>query len=511
MVGRRLRRVEGMNERLESLRQKLAEVDDLGRVMRILGWDQQTMMPRSGAAARAHHLATMERVAHEQFTSPEIGALLDELRPYEDSLDPESDEASLIRVTRRDYEKAVRVPAALAAEIAHAASVAQNAWIDARAESDFARFLPHLERNVELKRRYIECFEPAGERYDVLLDDYEPGTTTAEVRSVFDRLKQRQIPLIASVQASTNGADGWALAGPFPVERQRQLEQVILERFGYDPGSWRIDPSPHPFATTVSSSDIRITTRHFEDNLGGLFASMHECGHGLYESGSPPELERTPLAGGVSLGVHESQSRLWENLVGRSLPFWRYAYPLLVEAFPEALQGVGLDQFHRAINLVRPSLIRVEADEVTYNLHVILRFELEQEIFEERLELRDLPDAWNARMHEYLGVEVPSDADGVLQDIHWSSGIFGYFPTYSLGNVMSVQIFEAAAAAMPDLEEQIEGGQFGALREWLRDRLHRFGRKFTPKETLERAAGAEIDPEPYLRYLERKTAAIYGA
>jgi carboxypeptidase Taq len=499
-----------MNEPLEALREKLAKVDDPGRIARILGWDQQTMMPRGGAEARAHHLATLERVVHEQFTSPEIGALLEELRPYEDSLDPESDEASLIRVTRRDYEKAVRVPPALTAEMAHASSVGQHVWVEARAADDFERFLPYLERNVELRRRYIDCFEPAPERYDILLDDYEHGTTTAEVRSVFDKLKQRLIPLIASVQGSTNGADGWTLAGPFPIDRQRRLEQEILSRFGYDATSWRIDPSAHPFATTISSTDIRITTRHYEDNLGGLFASMHECGHGLYEFGSPPELERTPLAGGVSLGVHESQSRLWENLVGRSLPFWRYAYPLLEDAFPDALAGVGMEQFHRAINLVRPSLIRVEADEVTYNLHVILRFELEQEIFEDRLELRELPEAWNARMHEYLGVDVPADGVGVLQDIHWSSGIFGYFPTYTLGNVMSVQIFDAASAALPDLEERIARGEFAPLREWLRTHLHRFGRKFTPKETLERAVGSAIDPGPYLGYLERKTAAIYG-
>lgn len=497
-----------MEKQLARLRERLAEVDDLGRAARVLGWDQQTMMPRGGAEARAYHLSTLERIAHERFTSPEIGELLEELAPYEASLDPDSVEASLIRVTRRDYEKAVRVPPSLAAEIAHAASIAQQAWVEARATSDFARFLPYLERNVELKRRYIECFDAPAERYDVLLDDYEPGATTAEVREIFARLKERLIPLIAEIQAS--GAEDVELTGPFPLERQKKLELVILERFGYDPERWRIDPAPHPFATTISGGDVRLTTRHDEDNLGGLFASMHECGHGLYEFGSAPELERTPLAGGVSLGVHESQSRLWENLVGRSMPFWRFAYPLLVEAFPEAVGDVPLERFYRAINAVRPSLIRVEADEVTYNLHVILRFELELDIFEERLELRDLPDAWNAKMHEYLGIEVPSDADGVLQDIHWSSGIFGYFPTYTLGNVMSVQIYEAAAADIADLEDEIARGEFGALREWLRERIHRHGRKYMPKETLERAIGSSIDTEPYLAYLERKARGIYG-
>jgi carboxypeptidase Taq len=318
------------------------------------------------------------------------------------------------------------------------------------------------------------------------------------------------VPLIAAVAEGGRPVDTSVLNGFFPVDRQLAFERSVIEGFGFNDESWRMDPSAHPFATNLSSRDIRITTRHFDDNLSGLFASMHESGHGLYEYGSDPELDRTPLAGGVSLGLHESQSRLWENLVGRSRPFWRRFYPDLQATFSEALGEVDEEAFYRAVNCVQPSLIRVEADEVTYGLHVILRFELEQELIEGRLELDDLPATWNQRMFEYLGVEVPNDADGVLQDIHWAGGILGYFPTYLLGSVMSVQIWEAAERAIPDLGEQIEAGDFEALREWLRETLHRHGRKFTPKETFFRVVGGPIDPEPYLAYLERKVEDVYG-
>ena len=499
-----------MEQRLQDLRARLAQVSDLGRVARVLGWDQQTMMPRGGVATRAEQLATVGHLAHELFTSADVGRLLEELRPYEEGLPADSDDASLIRVTRRDWEKARRVPADLRAETMRSASIAQQAWVEARAESDFSKFLPHLERNVELKRRYVECFEPAGEAYDVLLDDYEHGTTTAEVRTVFDRLKQELPPLVAAIGERADAVDDSFLRGPFPQEGQRAVGLSIIERFGFEAGSWRLDVAPHPFATSFATSDIRLTTRYNEGDLSSLFASMHECGHGLYERGVSPALERTPLASGVSLGLHESQSRLWENLVGRSLPFWRHFYPELAAAFPDVLGGVDVERFHRAVNRVRPSLIRVEADEATYSLHVILRFELEQEIVEGRLDLRDLPEAWNARMMEYLGVDVPDDAHGVLQDIHWAGGTFGYFPTYSLGTVMSVQIWEAARQAIPDLHAQIEAGELGGLREWLRESLHRHGRKLTPKETLERVAGGPIDPEPFLRYLKAKLGEIYG-
>jgi len=490
---------------------RLAEIHDLNKIGWVLGWDQRTMMPPKGAAVRAEQLATIGRVAHEKFTSDEVGRLLEDLRPYEESLPYDSDEASLIRVARRDWEKARRVPAALRAEMSRAASLANPVWIEARKKSDFALFLPSLQRNVELKHQYVECFDEAENIYDLLLDDYEHGMKTAEVKAIFDELKQELVPLIAAVAERGDAVDDACLHGYFPVEQQRAFCLSLIERFGFQNDSWRLDPTVHPFASNSATTDIRITTRYHEDYLGpALFGSMHECGHGLYENGVSPALERTPLCRGASLGLHESQSRMWENLVGRSRPFWKFFFPKLRATFPEQFKAVDAEAFYRAINKVQPSLIRVEADEATYGLHIILRFELEQEIMNGRLALKDLPEAWNARMKEYLGVGVPDDARGVLQDIHWSGGMLGYFPTYSLGNIISAQIWEKALAALPDLYDQFERGEFMALREWLRQNLHQHGRKFTPRETLEKVVGGPINVGPYVRYLRTKYEGIYG-
>jgi carboxypeptidase Taq len=488
------------NPTFDRLRTRLGEIHDLRSATALLYWDQQTIMPPAGAATRAEQVATLSRMTHELFVADETGRLLEELRPYEDSLDPESFEASLIRVTRRDYEKAVRVPAELRAEMSRAGSQGMQVWAKAKAESDFEAFLPALERNLELRFRYVECFDPAEEPYDVLLDDYEEGMKTAEVRRIFAELKEELVPLIAAVR----DREVEPLQGEFDVDAQRAISHEVLDRFGHRPDAWRLDPTLHPFASGGGIDDIRITTHYEPGDLESLFATMHEYGHGLYEHQVAPELDRTPLASGVSLGLHESQSRMWENLVGRSLPFWRFFYPRLQERFPRELGGLELDAFYRSVNQVQPSLIRIHADEVTYNLHVILRFELEQEILGGRVALRDLPEEWNRRMWDYLGVEVPDDAHGVLQDVHWSGGSMGYFPTYSLGNVMSVQIWERVREDLPELDEQVERGEFAPLREWLGERLHRHGRKYTPQETLERVAGGTIETGPYLRYLQDK-------
>ena len=495
----------------DELRRRLAEVSDLGRAASILGWDQQTMMPPRGAAGRAEELATLDRVTHEKFTSPEIGRLLDELADFEQEHPAESFEASLIRVTRRDWNKACKVPTELHSERTRASSLAHAVWVHARKENDFAAFLPVLRKNLELTRRYIACFEgDYDEPYDAVLDDFERDMRTAEVRTIFDYLKEHQAPIVKAV------ADAEPLPEPsprtFPIELQKQFELEVVRKFGFDDESWRLDPTVHPFASGAGTQDIRITTRYFEGNLDGLFATMHECGHGLYEHQIDPALDRSPLSHGTSLGLHESQSRMWENLVGRSQPFWRYFFPRLQELFPEAVRGYDAESWYREVNAVEPSLIRVEADEATYNLHIILRFELEQDLLAERFPLEQLPEEWNRRMWEYLGIEVPDDTRGVLQDVHWSGGSLGYFPTYALGNLISAQLWEKVALELPDLDEEFERGEFGALGEWLRDNLHRHGRKFTPSETLARATGgaARIDPEPYVRYLRRKVGAIYG-
>src|SRR5262249_18576517 len=433
-----------------------------------------------------------------------------ELRAYEETLDYDSVEACLLRFTRREYEKLRRVPAELEAETARSAAIAEQVWEQARRDSDFASFLPHLERNIDLRKQYIACFDKADEDYDHALDDFEPGMTTKEVRTVFDSLKQELPPLIEEVVARQDSVDDSFLQGEWAIEAQHEFERVVLDAFGYSKDSWRIDETEHPFEMSIAISDIRLTTRHHLSNLTAVFATMHEFGHGLYERQVDTSLDRTPLARGASLGLHESQSRMWENLVGRSLPFWRRFYPELQRLFPGHLEGVSAESFQRAVSKVRRSLIRIHADEVTYSLHIILRFELEQDMLSGTLAAADLPEAWDAKMEEYLGLDVPDVADGCLQDTHWASGIMGYFPTYALGNIVSAEIWERMLQDIPDVYDRIERGEFGPMRDWLREHLHRFGRMFMPKEMLERCVGGPLDTGPYLRYLRTKLGEIYG-
>ncbi|HEU5477287.1 MAG TPA: carboxypeptidase M32 [Gaiellaceae bacterium] len=494
-----------MADALEQLKERLAEVTDLNKVARLLSWDQQTMMPAAGTGHRADQTSTVQRLAHERFTDPAVGRLLDELRPREESLDPDSDDAALIRLVRRDYEKAVNVPGTLRAAIARAAAEARPVWVKAKAEADFPSFLPALERIVELKLEYVDCVaDGAAERYDALLDDYEPQTTTAEVRTLFAELKPPLVELIAALRE--RDVDDSFLHGDFSPDRQRALAHEVLELFGHRPDSWRLDPTEHPFASGPGRDDIRITTNYHPDSLESLFSTMHEYGHGLYGHQLPQHLERLPTGQACSLGIHESQSRLWENLVGRSLPFWRSFYPRLQETYPERFAQVELERFHAGIHAVRPGLIRIQADEVTYGMHIMLRFELEQDIVEGRVELHDLPQRWNERMWEYLGVEVPDDGHGVLQDVHWSGGSIGYFSTYLIGTVASVQIWEAARRDLPGLDEQVGRGDFAPLRDWLGEHVHALGRRYSPQETLRRATGSSLAAQPYLDYLRRTYA-----
>ena len=490
---------------LRRLQERLAEVDDLRKAATLLFWDQRVMMPPNGAPARAEAMATVSRLAQERFIAREIGQLLEDLRSLEESSDYDSFEASLIRMTRRDYEKATRVPPELVGELRRAATLALSAWAPAKEESNFEALRPYLEKNLELRQRYVECFEPAEESYDVLLDDYEPNMKTVEVRRIFERLKEQLPPLVREI-GEAGAVDDSFLAGSFDPEKQRAFGLDIVRRFGYTDEEWRLDPTPHPFMSSPGVGDIRLTTNFRPNDLTSLFATMHEFGHGVYEWGVDPSLARTPLGSGASLGLHESQSRTWENLVGRSRSLWRFFYPRLQELFSEQLGSVDEESFYRAVNKVAPSLIRIDADEVTYNMHIILRFELEQDLIEGRLDVKDLPDAWNARMDEYLGLEVPDDAHGVLQDMHWAGGSLGYFPTYALGNVMSVQIWERVKEDLGDLDERFERGEFGELRDWLREHLYRLGRKFTPQETIERVTGSPIDAASYVRYLREKLA-----
>lgn len=499
-----------MSDALTQLRAELARVADLAIAARVLEWDQLVMMPRGGAGTRAEGLATLDRLAHELFVRDQIGELLDRLDPEVADLDPDSDDACLVAVTRRDWEKARRVPAELRGELTKLASEGMEAWAEARANDDYASFRPWLDRTLELKHRYVACFPPADDPYDLLLDDFEPGMRTEEVRRVFGRLEPALRELVA---AAGDEEPEPFVAGPYPREVQHELSVEVVRAFGAGEDSFRLDPTVHPFCLSFGSQDIRLTTRYAEDDLhaSSLFSTMHEAGHGLYEHGGDPALDRTPLATGCSSALHESQSRLWENVVGRSLPFWRWLYPRFRDAFGDALADVPLERFHRAINRPRPSFIRVDADETTYGLHIILRFSLEQELLFGGLSTADLPEAWNARMEELVGVRPPNDRLGCLQDVHWSGGMFGYFPTYQLGNVLSAQIWERLAHDLPDAYEQVEQGSFGAIHEWLREHLYRHGRKFTPAVMIERLVGGPIDPEPYLRYLADKNASLAAA
>ncbi|HUG63882.1 MAG TPA: carboxypeptidase M32 [Gaiellaceae bacterium] len=490
-----------MEAALAELKERLAKLTDLRRTEALLIWDMQVFMPPGGAPTRAAQLATLEEIVHDRVVDDCFGELFEELAPLAASLPHDSDDASLIRVAHRDWDRARRVPTDLAVEFAQAAAESYEVWVKAREDSDFAAFRPSLERIIDLRQRYIECFAPYDDAYDVLLEDYEPGMRTSEIREVFSVLAPELRALVS--EHATDEEDAF-MHGPFSIAGQEALSRELCEAFGATWDQFRLDTTVHPFEVTFGLGDIRLTSRYSEDDLLALFTVMHECGHGLYEWGVSRSLERTPLCAGVSATLHESQSRLWENVVGRSLPFWSWFYPRLQETFPGQLGGVPLQSFHRAINRVRRSFIRVDADEMSYGLHVILRFELEQELLTGRLAVKDLPSAWNARFEDLMGIPVPNDSLGVLQDAHWSGGGFGYFPTYLLGTVLSVQIWEKARIAMPTLDEQIERGEFGELHAWLRENIYALGRKFTPAETVELAVGGPIDPQPYLAYLRDK-------
>ncbi len=496
---------------VEQLREWMAELTDLSNATHLLEWDQQTMMPARGAGGRAEALATLHRVSHEKFVSADTGRLLDGAQAALNGASPDSDDASLVRVTRRRWEKARRVPTELAADQARAASLGQEAWVQARAESDFPAFAPYLERNLELARRYVDCFDEFDCAYDALLDDYEPGMKTAEVARLFADLKSELVPLIATLGDLSDRVDASWLHDRVPVERQRQVVTEVVQRMGFDPAGWRIDTAVHPFATSFGSTDVRITTRWDESYFPmALYGAMHECGHGLYEAGIADALQRTPLGHAESLGLHESQSRLWENMVGRGRPFSEVLAPLITQRFGDSFSGLDPETLYRAVNRVQPSFIRVEADEATYGLHIILRFELEQELIEGRLKVSELPEAWNARFKAYLGLDVPDDSLGVLQDVHWSMGAIGYFSTYALGNLIGGQLWERAHIDVSDLDDQLRAGELWGLREWLREHVHQHGSKFSMPELLERVVGGPIAVAPFVAYLKGKLGDVYG-
>ena len=498
-----------MSEKLNRLKELLGEVSDLGKAASVLGWDQQVNMPVMGGEARGQQLATLSKIAQEKFTSDEVGRLIEDVKQELASADPASNDAAMIRVAARNYDKSKRVPPAFVAEQAIVSAKAFEAWVHAKSRSDFSIFQPHLEKVVDLVRKYVSFFPPADHPYDTLLDDYEPGMKTADVQAIFDALRPKQVALIKAITASKQVKDDFLFKN-YNENKLWNFGEEIITRFGYDWKRGRQDKAPHPFETSFSVNDVRITTRFEKDNpIAILFSTMHESGHAMYEQGVNPAYERTALAGGTSLAVHESQSRMWENLVGRSLPFWEHFFPALKKTFPSQLDGVSAKSFYKAVNKVEPSFIRVNADEATYNLHIMLRLELEIAMVEGKVAIKDLPALWDEKMREYLGVTPPNNAKGVLQDIHWSGGAIGYFSTYALGNLVSAQLWQKINKDIKDLDEQIRKGKFDALLGWLREKVHKHGHKYDPQDLVQKVTGSKITPEPYIRYLTDKYSEIY--
>ena len=504
-------------ETLQPLTARLLEIQHISSAASLLGWDQETYMPPGGGMARADQLATLQGLAHDRLVSPDVESLLGQwidlgtghLRDSKPEAWNEPARA-LLREVWRDFSRAKKLPSEFVRRLGRECSLAQQVWTDAKEKSDFAKFLPNLRTIVSLKKEEAEYLGYRESPYDALLDYYEPGSTVSTIQPIFAALKARLVPLLNRVMTSSVTIDDKLLYRSYDTTRQLEFGRLVLTAMGYDFHKGRLDLSAHPFTTSFHPTDVRVTTRVYEKELPAcLFSCIHEGGHGLYDQGLDPTLYGTPLGESLSLGIHESQSRLWENCIGRSRPFWRCFYPMLRQTFPDQLSDITLEQFYAAINRVQPSLIRVEADELTYNLHIMLRFEIELDLIEGRSNVEDLPGMWREKMKSYLGVMPERDAEGVLQDVHWSLGAFGYFPTYTLGNLFSVQFSEQARQDITDFDAQIEAGKLVVLKHWLNQKIHRWGRTFTADQLANRVTGHSLQAEPFLTYLETKFGELY--
>ena len=499
-----------METELTALKTRLIEISDLNNAAAVLGWDQATYMPSGGAEARGRQMATLAKLAQEKFIDLAVGKLLDDLQPYEESLPYDSDDASLIRVTRRDYERAIKIPPEFVGRFSAHSSESYQAWTEARPANDFARLRPLLEKTLDLSREMANFFPGYEHIADPLIDFADYGMKAASVRALFAELREKTVPIVQAITAQAP-ADDSCLKRNYPEAGQFAFSELTIKRLGYDYTRGRMDKTHHPFTTGFSIGDVRITTRVQENWLGDcLFSAIHEAGHAMYEQGVDKAYEGTPLAGGASAGVHESQSRLWENVVGRSRGFWEYFYPELQKTFPEQLEDVSLETFHRAVNKVERSLIRTDADEVTYNLHVMLRFDFELKMLEGKLAVKDLPEAWHERFKADFGICAPNDRDGVLQDVHWFAGLIGgVFQGYTLGNVLGAQFYAAALEAHPEIPDDMRQGKFDTLHRWLIENIYRHGRKYTAEELVQRVTGGPISIAPYIQYLHSKYGELY--
>jgi len=494
---------------LDALVTELKEIATLGSIGGLLGWDEQVLLQPKGVEFRSQQAALIARMTHERFTSKQIGDWLGEL--LGDKLD--GDAAVVVREAKRDYDRATKLPTSLVEEISRTTTLAQAAWVEARKANDYARFSPWLIKVLDLRRQEAACIgSPSGNAYDALLDQYEPGETVASLVTLFDDLKPRLAKLVEKILTSGKRSPAEILRRDYPSEKQQALSKFAAEKIGYDFAAGRIDVSVHPFCSGIAPGDTRITTRYNPNYFGdALFGVLHETGHALYEQGLPKDQHfGTALAEAASLGVHESQSRLWENLVGRSAAFWKWLLPKTRETFPGALADVSDEQWLAAVNDVRPTFIRVDSDEATYNLHIALRFDLERKMLSGELEVAAIPTVWNETFKQYFGLDVPDAARGCLQDVHWSAGLIGYFPTYTLGNLLAAQLYEAAERDLGNLDDRHAAGEFAPLLGWLRTNVHHHGRRFSGRQLCERATGSPLSADALMRHLERKAAKFHG-
>jgi carboxypeptidase Taq len=498
-------------ENLTAFRTLINEIHDLNATQALLGWDLETYMPPQGAEMRGKQMATLATLSHNMMTGPQMDEHMTSLRlpGVKEKLSPV--DQALVREVGRSYDKSKKIPVELLQAMVETTTEAHPVWVEARKTQDFKKFQPVLGRIIDLNRRMADHLGYEDSPYDALLDEYEPGLTVKQLDPLFARLKSDIVPLLKAIQGSGRAPEtDFVFNGQFPANQQMAFSRLVLEAMGFDFLRGRLDLAPHPFSSGSSTTDVRLTTRIDEkDVFSALSSSMHEGGHGMYEQGINPELNRTPLAEGTSLGIHESQSRMWENQVGRSKAFWQHFYPKLQEAFP-SLKSHSQEQFYAAINRVRPSFIRVEADEVTYNLHILVRYEIEKALIEGRMKTDEIPDAWNARMQEYLGITPANDAQGSLQDIHWSHGSFGYFPTYTLGNLYAAQFFSTARQQIPNLEQQIASGNLLALKDWLNKQIHWVGKSERAETIVQRVTGQPLDAKYFVDYLWTKYGEIFA-
>lgn len=498
------------NPILEKLNKKTREVAMINSCASLLGWDERTYMPARGSEHRAEQLAYLAGLSHSRFVDPEIGDLLKQLKSGTNGGGPDSDIAVTVREIGRAYDRAVKMPQELVEEISRTTTLAQAKWAEARKNNDFASFKPWLEKVVNLKKQEAEAVGYQGEPYNALLDEFEPGATVAQIEGAFAKLRDETVRLLDELKGAARKPDPKILEREYPIDKQEAFGKEAAAAIGFDFDRGRLDITTHPFCTGIGPGDTRITTRYDAHHFpGAFFGILHEAGHGIYDQGLPAEHFGNPLGEFISLGIHESQSRMWENMVGRSRAFWSFFYPKAQQHFAKTLGDVSLDQFYGAINTVEPSFIRVEADEVTYNLHIMIRFELERAFFRGDLKVDDVPAAWNTTFEKYLGIRPPDDRRGCLQDVHWSAGLIGYFPTYSLGNLYAAQFFAKADADLGGLHAQFAKGQFLPLRDWLRKNIHQHGRRYLATDLVQRVTGKPLSSDALMAYMGKKFGEVY--